>query len=389
MTPIFFAGNRIELLEGGVQYFPALLAAIEAARCEILLETYIFADDPTGRRVAAALAAAASRGVAVRVLVDGFGARGFDRGLGRPIMAAGGDVEVYRPLRALIHLRRQRLRRLHRKLVVIDARRAFVGGINIQDDLDAPPLGARFDYAVAIEGPLVAQIRADMARLWRLVGWARLRRRPPWPAPPPCAEHTPRAGVRAAFVVRDNLRHRRAIENAYLEAMATARDDICIAMAYFLPGRRFRKALVQAAQRGVRVRLLLQGQVEYALLHYATQALYRQLIGAGIRIYEYQPGFLHAKVAVIDADWATVGSSNIDPYSLLLAREANVIIRDADFARRLRASLMRACHEAAREVRAEDLSASPLVTRALRWAAYGLVRLLLGLTRYGGSDYRE
>lgn len=389
MTADYLPGNRIALLETGAQYFPALLAAIEAAACEIHLETYIYADDPTGRQVTAALAGAARRGVAVRVLVDGFGARAFPDGPGRRLAEAGVQVQTYRPELAPFKLRRHRLRRLHRKLVAIDGRVAFVGGINIIDDNDTPHLGPRFDYAVRIEGPLVARVRASMAHLWRLVGWARLRRRPPASPPSPCRLDAAVDTVEAAFVIRDNLRHRRDIEQAYLTAIDGARDEIFIAMAYFLPGRRFRKALIAAARRGVAVKLLLQGQVEYALLHYATQALYGSLLKESIRIFEYRAGFLHAKVAVVDDDWATVGSSNIDPYSLLLAREANVVVRDAGFAAQLRGSLERAAAADAIEITPAALQRSSLLARTLRWAAYGMVRLLLGLTRYGGEDYRE
>ena len=153
--------------------------------------------------------------------------------------------------------------------------------------------------------------------------------------------------------------------------------------------RRFRRALLGAAARGVRVTILLQGQVEYALLHYATQALYGTLLAGGVRIFEYDAGFLHAKVGVIDGHWATVGSSNIDPFSLLLAREANVVVQDAGFAAELFASLQRAIDGSAREVIHADLARSGLPARAMRWFAYNMVRLLVGFTRYGGSDYRE
>lgn len=388
----FLAGNRVDLLETGSAYFPALLAAIAAARCTIQLETYIFAADATGQAVAAALAAAARRGVAVRVLVDGFGARDFPHTLGKQVTEAGGAVEVYRPEVARLRFRRNRLRRLHRKLAVVDGRIAFVGGINIIDDLnngDTPHLGPRFDYAVRIEGPLLVPICASMRHLWRLVGWARLRRRPPETPPSGCALDVPAGSMAAAFVIRDNLRHRRDIEEAYLDAIAAARDDILIASAYFLPGRRFRRTLLDAAARGVRVTVLLQGQVEYALLHYATQALYGRLLKNGVRICEYRTGFLHAKVAVVDAQWATVGSSNIDPFSLLLAREANVVVSDAGFAAQLRDSLTRAIARDAVEITRADFKRSTLLARAARWMAYGLVRVMLGITRYGGRDYRE
>jgi cardiolipin synthase len=385
----FLAGNRIDLLETGAEFFPALIEAIATAACEVHIETYIFSDDVTGRSIVDALVAAAQRGVTVRVLVDGFGARDFPQGLGQRLAASGAMVEIYRPEVAQLRLRRHRLRRLHRKLAVIDGRLAFVGGINIIDDRDAPHPAPRFDYAVRVEGPLVARIHASVRHLWRLVGWAKLQHRPPRLPGSPCAQDRPAGTMTAAFLIRDNLRHRRDIEDAYLDAIGRARTGVLLASAYFLPGRRFRHTLLDAAARGVSVTILLQGKVEHALLHYATQAIYRQLLAGGVRIFEYHPGFLHAKVAVVDGAWATVGSSNIDPFSLLLAREANVVVRDHGFAAQLAASLQRAIGNAAREVVTADLARRSLTARTLRWLAYSLVRLLLGITRYGGSDYRE
>lgn len=391
MKPSFVAGNRVELLETGAQYFPALIAAIDAATDEVHLQTYIFADDATGRAVAAALARAALRGIAVRLMVDGFGSREFPARFGEELMATGVEVLVYRMEIASWRLRRHRLRRLHRKVAVIDGRIAFVGGINVISDWDTgdtpeqiPP---RHDYAVRLEGPLLDAIHASTRRIWQTVRWARLGRRyDEAPRRPP--DDTPRGSIRAAFVVRDNLRHRRDIEEAYLGAIVEAKHEILLANAYFLPGRRFRRALTDAAQRGVTVSVLLQGRVEYALLHHAAQALYGALLGCGIRIYEYQPSFLHAKVAVIDGRWSTVGSSNIDPFSLLLAREANVVVDDTRFAAELAASLRRATAAGAREVRHEDWRGASLPTRIMRWLAYGLVRLAMGIAGYGRNDYQ-
>jgi len=390
MKARFVAGNRVELLESGVQYFPRLIAAIEAAIAEVHLQTYIFENDTTGRAVSAALARAARRGVAVRVLVDGFGAREFPATLGAELVAAGVEVLVYRAEIARLRLRRHRLRRLHRKVAVIDGSVAFVGGINIIDDWDMgttpkqiPP---RYDYAVRIEGPLLASIHASTRHIWQTVRWARLRRRLPEPPRRP-ADDTPRGDMRAAFVVRDNLRHRRDIEEAYLDAIGSARQEVIIASAYFLPGRRFRHALADAARRGVQVTVVLQGRMEYRLLYHATQALYGALLGGGIRIFEYHRSFLHAKVAVVDGAWSTVGSSNIDPFSLLLAREANVIVADAGFSDSLRSSLRRAMDGGGHEVCHEDWRAAPLPMRVARWFAYGLVRLAMGIAGYGGGDY--
>jgi cardiolipin synthase len=385
----FLTGNRVELLECGNEYFPALLDAINGAAKEIHLESYIFEPDDTGRGVAAALAAAARRGVAVRVLVDGFGARDFAAHLGKSLQASGAEVLVYRPEVASLRMRRNRLRRLHRKLVVVDASVAFVGGINVIDDMDTPgQTPPRYDYAVRIRGPLLADIHAAVRHLWQLVRWAQLhhRYRVPLELAPDVA---PKGDTIAALVIRDNLGHRRDIEEAYLDAIASAKRELIIASAYFLPGRRFRRALGDAAQRGVAITVLLQGRVEYLLLHYATQAIYGALLKSGVRILEYRRSFLHAKVAVVDDTWATVGSSNIDPFSLLLAREANVVVYDPAFARRLRDSLRRAIAGGAVEVKAEDVMRRALATRLFCWLAYGMVRLLIGFSRYGGNDYRE
>ena len=385
----YVGGNRLRLLRSGVEYFPALIAAIDQALHEIHLETYIYADDATGRRVAAALAAAARRGVAVRVLVDGFGARDFESGLGRELTAAGVEVLAYRPEAGRFTLRRHRLRRLHRKLAVIDGQLGFAGGINVIDDFDhGAGDSPRLDFAVRVEGPLVARLHLTMRHVWRLVRWARIGRRPQAPAPLPRLQ--PAAGLdgmQAALLVRDNLAHRHDIEYAYLDAIRGARDEILIANAYFLPGRRFRKTLLLAAQRGVKVSLLLQGRSDHRLFHYATQALYDRMLAAGVRVYEYDRAELHAKVAVIDEDWATVGSSNIDPFSLLLAREANVVVRDVAFAAELRASLGGLLTGAAREVRVEDQRQRPWKARLASWFAYSLLRFMLGVTRYAGRQY--
>lgn len=391
MATDFLPGNRLDLLESGSEYFPALLTAIEEASVEIRLETYIFENDATGHRIAGALARAAQRGVAVHVMVDGFGARDFMRHLGAELLAGGVEVLVYGPDVSPFTLRRHRLRRLHRKLATVDARIAFVGGINIIDDMHTPgQTPPRYDYAVRIEGPLLAPIHASMRRLWQLVRWTSLPRRfksAVWRR----VTTTPHGEAAAAFLIRDNLRHRRDIEEAYLEAIKAAHQEILLANAYFLPGRRFRLALMAAARRGVKVTILLQGQVEYVLLHYATHALYGALLSAGVHIHEYHKSFLHAKVAVIDGAWATVGSSNIDPFSLLLAREANVVVKNAAFAGKLLASMHRAMDSGAEEIRREDWKKYSLPARIASWLAYTLVRLMVGLAGYaqGGRSRRR
>ena len=375
-------GNRLTLLESGREYFPALEAACDAARREIYLETYIFDEDTAGRRIADALIRAARRGVATRVLVDGFGSRHLSEPFVDELKAAGINFLVYRadlsPWRP-----RHRLRRMHRKVAMIDARVAFVGGINVIDDMHTPrQTPPRFDYAVRIEGPLLAQIQPAVKWLWVMTELAQLSAR--WPDLDGLEpDATPRGTQRAAFVIRDNFMHRSDIEDAYLEAISAARSEIVIACSYFFPGRPFRRALVEAAARGVRVILLLQARVEYRLLHYASRALYGALLEARVEIHEYHRSFLHAKVAVVDSEWATVGSSNIDPFSLLLAREANMVVQDETFARELGASLENAIRDGARQVEREAWSKRPLYSRVAHWVCYGCARLLTGVFAYG------
>jgi cardiolipin synthase len=393
-VPEFVDGNRLALLRNGEQYFPALVAAIDAAREEVFLETYIFADDETGSLVADALARAAARGVATHLLIDGYGARDFAPRFRRMLAESGAELLVFRPQVSPWPFWKQksRLRRMHRKLASVDGRVAFVGGINVLDDFDtAEPSPPQFDYAVRIEGPLAARVRREAARLWTRVSWANLGRR--WRGfallagrggrPAPAGAGAEAGTQRAALVVRDSLRHRRDIENAYLEQIQAAKQEVTLANAYFFPTRRFRRALVAAARRGVQVSLLLQGKADHPLQHHAARALYRALLGAGIRVYEYHSSLLHAKVAVFDGRVATVGSSNIDPFSLALAREANVFVDDAAFAAELRASLHDAIENRARAVPPNYWQRLGWRLKLRMWLSYRIARLLMALYGYG------
>lgn len=385
LRPAYTRGNGLALLVCGAQYFPALESAIAAARREIFLETYIFEADATGRRIAAALAQAARRGVAVHLMVDGFGSRNLPAALRESLREAGVKPLVFRPQVSPFTLRRERLRRLHRKLAAIDGGVAFVGGINIIDDNNDRAPGPFFDYAVRIEGPLVFEVRTVMARLWRRVARLHLdRQAQSIPAAPVVSAE--RGDVAAALLTRDNLLHRKDIEKAYLAAIGSAREEILLACAYFLPGRHFRHALIAAARRGVRVVLLLQGRTDHPLSLYASRALYGSLLDAAMEIHEYEAGMLHAKVAVIDRRWVTVGSSNLDPFSLLLAREANVVAEDPRFAAGLRASLRQAIEQGARRIAPMHWREQPWHRRARIWIAYGMVRLLMIIAGASGEQ---
>ncbi|MEO8249498.1 MAG: phospholipase D-like domain-containing protein [Burkholderiales bacterium] len=442
--------HEIELLEGARALFPAMIFAIDAARIEVLVETYIFDTAGSAAEVAEALIRAAARGVACRLVIDGIGTGRVPAPWPERFERAGVQLRVFAPLGRLGLLLPSRWRRMHRKLCVVDGVTAFCGGINILDDWLDPNWGRleapRLDFAVCVHGELAAEIRRAMQKLWQRIeamGDVRrsdlpkalksLRTDPPHAdavakaqaseqqrvgaLPPPrergeggergersergeqgdAAGHAPDHAAPAASIfkadavllLRDNLRNRNRIERAYRKAIGGARHDIVIASAYFLPGRKLRRALVHAALRGVRVQLLLQGRYEYFLQFHGVRPVYHKLLAAGIEIHEYAPSFLHAKVAVIDAGgarpWATVGSSNLDPLSLLLAREANVAIEAGEFCEALRVRLHDAIEQEGRKVSAVDLANRPWHERLLDRIAAGLMRVALvlaGAQRY-------
>ena len=392
--PPLRGGHRLRLLQGSGELFPFLVEAMDAAQRDIRLETYIFDFTGQGAEIAYALERAARRGVSVKVVVDGFGSGPIPPAWEERFLHAGVNWRVFAPPGRLGMLWLGNWRRLHRKLCVVDGETGFCGGINILDDFHDPnhgPLASpRLDFAVRVTGPLVAEMAASMERLWlrmkavrdirqaRLAG-ALLSLRASGTAlaspQPPAAPEGRRS--RAALVLRDNLRNRTRIERSYRRAIGRAREEIIIANAYFVPGRKMRHALVEAAGRGVKVVLLLQGRYEYFMQFYAARPIYGALLRAGVEIHEYSPSFLHAKVAVIDGRWATVGSSNLDPLSLLLAREANVVVEDVGFAALLRTRLMQAIRQEGREMEPAEYSNRPLRQRFMEGVALALMRLAL------------
>ena len=392
--------HQIQLLEGAREFFPALITEMDAALSDIQFETYIFDCTGTGADVAEALMRAAARGVRVHLVVDGVGTGRLPEPWRTRLRSAGVRIEVYSPLGPLGLLLPRRWRRLHRKLCVIDGCVLFCGGINVLDDFYDPnhgPLAApRFDFAVRAVGSLVQHASDTMEQLWwrmRAVSDVRHRRLSLALADMRAASaarlaikraQSQRRGMRAALLLRDNVLHRTSIERAYLRAIAQARREVIIANAYFVPGGKLRRALVLAARRGVRVQLLLQGRYEYFMQYHAARPVYGPLLEAGVEIHEYAPSFLHAKVAVVDAlgdrPWATVGSSNLDPLSLLLAREANVVVEDTAFARDLRQRLVHAMQHAGHRMDPARYAGRPLRQRVLDRLAFGLMRLALWLT---------
>ena len=405
-----FSGKpeTLQLLQGGESLFPALIKAFDSSTRWIQLETYIFDFHGIGVDVANALVRAARRGVTVQILVDAVGTEDLPAEWHGKFASSGVQWCAYSPIgSSLWFLIPERWRRLHRKLCVVDEQIMFCGGINVLDDFYDPNYGTlkapRFDFAVVATGSLAVEATDAMALLWWRVqaGYSARERhlQEAWEnfkaagyggrtstkrlfQPKSLAGIAPSANFRckAVLILRDNFRNRHSIERAYCKAIGRARHEIIIANAYFLPGGKLRRALMKAARRGVHVTLLLQGRYEYFMQYHAAKPVYGALLAAGVEIHEYSTSFLHAKVAVVDDHWATVGSSNLDPLSLLLAREANVVVDDKVFATHLRACLHEAVAHHGKRIDPAHYRNRPLGQRVRGWLAYALMRLALMLT---------
>ena len=397
------SGHQVQLLQGGLAFFTALIDDIDLSVHEVRFETYIFNTQGMGATIAQALERAAGRGVAVFLVMDGVGTPEISDEWARRFDAAGVKWQIFSPLGRWGLLIPSRWRRLHRKLCVVDGRVAYCGGVNVLDDFFDPNHGVlafpRFDFSVRVVGPLVQSVHEATARFWWRLQAVRTMTesdfQAAWQALQKAVQVTltshhhnnipldpadnPSASAKADLVLRDNLLNRTRIERSYRKAIGEAQTEIIIANAYFLPGRKLRQGLIHAAQRGVRVRLLLQGRYEYFLQFHATRPVYGALLAAGVEIHEYAVSFLHAKVAVIDGHWATVGSSNLDPLSLLLAREANVVVDDVVFAQLLRSRLLSAMVKEGVRVDPEGYTHRPLRQRVLDLLSLGLVRIMLFL----------
>jgi cardiolipin synthase len=326
--------NRVVLLENGEAYFPRVFEAMREAKTEILLETFIVFEDKVGNELQEVLIEAAKRGVRVTASFDGFGCGELTTGYLTALSEAGVHIQMFDPAPKHLGIRTNWFRRLHRKIVVVDGTVAFIGGINFSGDhlADFGP-EAKQDYSVEVQGPAVADIhhfallqsgRPARAKYW----WQRRRQRRSELA---FSDHD----GQVRLVYRDNGDHRTDIEDVYRQVLRSAQRRVVIANAYFFPGYRLLREIRNAARRGVEVRLILQGQPDMMVAKLAARMTYDYLLKSGVQIHEYCERPLHGKVALVDEDWSTVGSSNLDPLSLSMNLEANVLIRDRAFNREL------------------------------------------------------
>ncbi|MHC8385218.1 cardiolipin synthase ClsB [Pseudomonas sp. LB3P14] len=326
--------NRVDLLENGEAFFPRVFEAIRLAKTEVLLETFILFEDKVGNELQQILIEAAQRGVRITVSLDGFGCGELSPEFLGALSVAGVRIQIFDPAPKHLGIRTNWFRRLHRKIVVVDGTIAFIGGINFSADhlADFGP-EAKQDYSVEVQGPAVADIhhfallqsgRPARAKYW----WQRRRQRRSELA---FSDHD----GQVRLVYRDNGEHPTDIEEVYRLVLRSAQRRVVIANAYFFPGYRLLREIRNAARRGVDVRLILQGQPDMLVAKLAARMTYDYLLKSGVQIYEYCDRPLHGKVALVDEDWSTVGSSNLDPLSLSMNLEANVLIRDRAFNRDL------------------------------------------------------
>lgn len=369
------SGNSLQLLECGEAFFPAALDAMRAAEHEIILETFILFDDEVGQELQGVLVDAASRGVQVDITLDGYGSGALDAAFTRTLTEAGVRLHVYGPMPRMLGNQPNMIHRLHRKLLVVDQQIAFVGGINwSRFHLRKTGEESKHDYAVQVQGPAVEAIHQFCKQA---IGQPMRRRRMRglWRRGLPDNWRNPGTDAQALFVARDNHHRKRAIETLYRLGLRRAERDITLFNAYFFPGFGFLRDMRRAARRGVKVRLILQGEPDKAYVKFAASTLYDRLLRDGVEIWEYMARPVHAKVAVMDDAWATVGSSNLDPFSLSLNLEANLFVRDETFAGELRERIERLLEEDGRQVTREDVKRRSIFWHAVRSIGFHIIRL--------------
>jgi cardiolipin synthase len=331
----FTRGNRVELFRDGRSALDAMLAAIEAARHRVHLESYIFRADQTGRRFLAALAERARAGIEVRLLFDGVGSLGLPPTALAELRAAGGDAVVFNPL-GRIWPRWAPRRRDHRKILIVDDQVGFMGGLNIGDEYysGAPIGGGRRipwrDAHLSVRGPAVSLLDAVFLESWfRADG-------PDHPEallPVPIAEA--HGGEALGLLPDGPSYHHRRMRELLIRAIERARTRACLVTPYFVPDARMRRALAEAAGRGVRVDVLIAGWSDHPILRWAARARLPELLAKGVRCYEFETAMMHAKLAVFDDCWAIIGTSNLERQSLQHSYEVNLLAEGGELPHQL------------------------------------------------------
>lgn len=363
-------GNRIQLLVGGAEAFPSMLEAIAQARERVHLESYILAADATGKRFQAALIERAQAGAEVRVLYDSVGSLGMiDDEFVEGLRAGGVDVREFHPI-APWRARWGLNQRDHQKLLIVDGKVGFTGGLNVGDDYAPPPQGKGWhDLHARVEGPVVNDLAMIFRRGWIRAGGRAFGERAVRAADELRPGRISTQPVLIATADNWGLKHRIDMHAAYRFALHAAQRSIDLANAYFIPDIRLRVELRRAIKRGVSVRVIVPAESDVGLVSLASRHLYARLLKAGVRIFEYQSRMMHAKAGVIDQEWATIGSYNLDRRSFVHNLEAGLVVADRNFAAALSQQFERDLTQC-REVRLGEWRRRPAIQRAKEWLAF-------------------
>lgn len=324
--PDWIPGNRVEILKNGAEIFPEMLQAIARAKETVHLEMYIFRNDEIGRLFADALSKKAYEGISVKLIYDSLGSLTTSSEPFFSMEQAGVEMFEYHPIVSWYPLGRRLRKRDHRKMLIVDGRYGFVGGVNIGNEYaDRSDGGEGWrDTNIRLEGPAVRNLQQIFLSTWTKKGTFR-------PHPSHYPDLPPAGDFPVSIVASQGMKGTNQIKRAYLDAIRSAQERICITNSYFVPPPRILRAIRKASQRGVEIYLLVPQKSDVRLIDYACRALYAKLLGWGVRIFEWEGSVLHSKTAVIDRKWSTVGTCNMDQLSLFYNLEVNVVIKGKTF----------------------------------------------------------
>jgi cardiolipin synthase A/B len=378
--PVYSSQNKVELIRGGKPYFDRLLQIINSAQESIHLQTYIYNNDETGKRVANALKAAVKRNVKVYLLADGYASRGISKQFIIDLKEAGVYFRFFNPL-----FKSQYFyfgRRMHHKVTVVDTRYAMVGGVNISDRYnDMPEIPAWLDFALYLEGGAAKELC--------VLCWKSWKNYPPAMGLTPCEEKEIQFNIESselsqvAMVRNDWVRRKNEISATYVNMLRNSKSHIIILCSYFLPGRVIRRQLRFAVSRGVKIKVITAGVSDVKLAKYAERYWYSWMLRNRIELYEYQPTVLHGKIAVCDSQWMTIGSYNINDISAYASIELNMNVRNENFAKETEQTLLQIAEKDCVKVTTEYYKHSKnIIKQFVRWLSYQFFRLMFYLSTF-------
>ncbi|MET0464924.1 MAG: phospholipase D-like domain-containing protein [Chitinophagaceae bacterium] len=378
MSTRFIPNNNVKLVHSGTDFFDTVCRMIDSARHTIHLQTYILSDDQTGTRVINCLIAAAKRNVQVWVLADGYASQDLPDTVQQQLKDAGINFRFFEPLIQSKHLYFGR--RLHHKIVVTDARCSLVGGLNIADRYnDLPGEPAWLDVALFTDGGISAELHKICEELWAKKRRSGKRH----PEKPNYTETNTQHHISVRIRRNDWVKRKQEITRTYTEIFKSAQQSITIVCAYFLPGTKFRQLLKKAAARGVKIRVVMASISDVPVSKYAERYLYRWMLRHQFELYEYQPTVLHAKMAIADDQFLTIGSYNINNISRYASIELNLDVKDQQFVEGVSKEIEQIIKEKCTAVTEATYKTKLLSVKQLfQWSAFQMVRIMMTMSTF-------